>query len=86
MKKQLNIQKRETFMNGSLQCNLAIKMFCHGLDSIKKMNLLDGAPEGATPSSVKRIIANRYELTNKLDVMPLAPFSRHKIQPSAEPY
>jgi serine/threonine protein kinase/tetratricopeptide (TPR) repeat protein len=36
------------------------------LDSIKKMNLLDGAPEGATPSSVKRIVANRYELTEQV--------------------
>src|SRR5262245_8925241 len=32
------------------------------LDKIKKMNLLDGAPETATPSSTKRIVANRYEL------------------------
>jgi serine/threonine protein kinase len=36
------------------------------LDKIKKMNLLDGAPEGATPSSVKRIVANRYELSEQV--------------------
>ena len=36
------------------------------LDKIKKMNLLDGAPETATPSSTKRVVANRYELIEQV--------------------